>query len=205
MGNFYFYCDITEVALFLSYWPAICHGLNVAHSLRRGTNNRDALKYLEKEEQYLAFFFFSSCIHNRYNYLDEVCYGVAQLCHFVPHYHPSPTSPRPHLFHNLKLISFNHLLLFLYPNNMSGPAKKEFLCICPDKPGVIDKRLEVRGYVYTTNPCIKLVTWRLTKSETTSKAPRNSSVRVLWFSEVRSFFLSPTHLHYLSIIWGEGW
>ncbi|EYE97888.1 uncharacterized protein EURHEDRAFT_449119, partial [Aspergillus ruber CBS 135680] len=37
------------------------------------------------------------------------------------------------------------LLLFLYPNNMSGPAKKEFLCICPDKPGVIDKRLEVRG------------------------------------------------------------
>ncbi|OJJ87091.1 uncharacterized protein ASPGLDRAFT_32819 [Aspergillus glaucus CBS 516.65] len=27
---------------------------------------------------------------------------------------------------------------------MSAPAKKEFLCICPDKPGVIDKRLEVR-------------------------------------------------------------
>ncbi|ODM22365.1 hypothetical protein SI65_03211 [Aspergillus cristatus] len=28
---------------------------------------------------------------------------------------------------------------------MSAPTKKEFLCICPDKPGVVDKRLEVRG------------------------------------------------------------
>ncbi|KAI9930839.1 hypothetical protein ASPWEDRAFT_47814 [Aspergillus wentii DTO 134E9] len=27
----------------------------------------------------------------------------------------------------------------------SAPAKKEFLCILPDKPGVVEKRLEVRG------------------------------------------------------------
>lgn len=32
-------------------------------------------------------------------------------------------------------------------NMASAPAKKEFLCILPDKPGVVEKRLEVRGYV----------------------------------------------------------
>lgn len=29
----------------------------------------------------------------------------------------------------------------------SAPAKKEFLCILPDKQGVLEKRLEVRGLV----------------------------------------------------------
>lgn len=37
----------------------------------------------------------------------------------------------------------------------SAPAKKEFLCILPDKPGVIEKRLEVRGYVIDPVPVLQ--------------------------------------------------
>ena len=32
-------------------------------------------------------------------------------------------------------------------SSSSAPAKKEFLCILPDKQGVLEKRLEVRGLV----------------------------------------------------------
>lgn len=57
------------------------------------------------------------------------------------------------------LLPLRHLRPFAFPlttysskniqtrKMSSAPAKKEFLCILPDKQGVLEKRLEVRGLV----------------------------------------------------------
>jgi hypothetical protein len=57
---------------------------------------------------------------------------------------PSTTARLPgHLLHQ-KLPSPTFRSVFQVRNMSSAPAKKEFLCILPDKPDAQAKRLEVR-------------------------------------------------------------
>lgn len=84
-----------------------------------------------------------------------------RLCCTISSSPPHITSPRllhHHLHHHLpaRITSFStprpfHSTLYGYRQQCkmsASTSKKEFLCILPDRSGVVEKRMEVRGLVF---------------------------------------------------------
>lgn len=76
---------------------------------------------------------------------------IPRLSSSVQYFSSSPFSRPPiHLNQTVPLHRLQHHSL---STMSSAPAKKEFLCIVPDKPGAIAKRIEVRPYVLSSWFC----------------------------------------------------